>query len=239
MEESLEAVMAEARQLSGQVEYLSRCQWPREMALWPPERRPIRSNIIRKLESGAVREPEWRKRAPGQGAAAEVDSHQQDEDEDEDDKRWDYDTLVRKWKKVVREDAVRKRGLALPVPITPVTAGGGSGAGGTTNTINTPISSTAAATRPAPTTEKEDHFEPWCKKPRFVGDEDCLIGIPGSSKQQQQQQQQQQQPQWYSNLRDLVTDDRNGTGTQNGNAIRRENLNGNNETRMDHDVMRY
>lgn len=38
MEERMEELAQERNQLLQQVEYLSRCQWPREMALWPPER---------------------------------------------------------------------------------------------------------------------------------------------------------------------------------------------------------
>ncbi|ETN40190.1 uncharacterized protein HMPREF1541_04466 [Cyphellophora europaea CBS 101466] len=37
-EERMEELCQERNQLRQQVEYLSRCQWPREMALWPPER---------------------------------------------------------------------------------------------------------------------------------------------------------------------------------------------------------
>jgi hypothetical protein len=38
MEEKMESLQQEAHQLKQQVEYLSKCQWPREMALWPPDR---------------------------------------------------------------------------------------------------------------------------------------------------------------------------------------------------------
>ena len=38
MEERMDELAQERNQLKQQVEYLSRCQWPREMALWPPDR---------------------------------------------------------------------------------------------------------------------------------------------------------------------------------------------------------
>lgn len=38
MEERMEELAQERNQLRQQVDYLSRCQWPREMALWPPDR---------------------------------------------------------------------------------------------------------------------------------------------------------------------------------------------------------
>lgn len=38
MEERMDELAQERNQLKQQVDYLSRCQWPREMALWPPDR---------------------------------------------------------------------------------------------------------------------------------------------------------------------------------------------------------
>ncbi|ERF68618.1 hypothetical protein EPUS_07179 [Endocarpon pusillum Z07020] len=236
VEESLEAVMVEARQLSGQVECLSRCQWPREMALWPPERRPIRSNVIREIDSGTIRYGKRRSMpTPGQGSAAEADAQQPLDDSDAEDKRWDYDRLVSKWKKVVREDAIRKRSLTLPAPAytppVPTTKSGNKTIETPTshpNNANTPASSTAhaaAAAAPPTTTgtkptKKEDsnpHFEPWCKKPRLVMEEsnDCIMDSPRSNThhQPQPQQQHQQQQRTQSNLGDLIAE---ASGQRNG-----------------------
>jgi hypothetical protein len=219
LEDRLENVMAEARQLNDQVEYLSRCQWPREMALWPPERKPVPSSIIKEMYGGALRSAKRRK-TQGPSGTAEVAAHhpeEYDEDEEEADKRWDYDTLLSRWKKIVREDTIRKRGLTMPntVPITPtpnspLPVHGGGGPHTTNNHHNTPPSSsrataiTTTSTSAAGTTaspavtrahREDQHFEPWSKKPKFVSGEDCMIGIPISEKNQQQQQQQQGQSQ--------------------------------------------
>jgi hypothetical protein len=240
VEDSLEAVMVEARHLSGQVEYLSRCQWPREMALWPPERRRIRSNVIKELESGTLRSGKRRKTpTPGQGSAADADTQQSLEDSDAEDKPWDYDSLVSKWKKVVREDAVRKRSLTLPAPSytppVPTSAKSGNMTMGhptphAYNTSNTPTSSTthssaaaaAAAAAPPPPlptttstgpTKKEDtnqYFEPWCKKPRLVMEESNDC-IMDAPRSNPHQQQQQQRTQ--SNSRDGIAE---ASGQRNG-----------------------
>ena len=98
-EERVERVQQEASQLQSQVEMLSRCQWPREMALWPPERVPVGNGVVRELRwelrknndndnssEGAAG------RAPGEAA------------------RWDFDKLLGKWKRVVREDKSRRTG---------------------------------------------------------------------------------------------------------------------------------
>jgi hypothetical protein len=203
------------------------------MALWPPERKPIPSNIIKEMYGGALRSAKRRK-TQGPSGTAEVAAHNpeeyEDEDDEEADKRWDYDTLLSKWKKIVREDAIRKRGLTMPstVPITPtpnsplpVHSGGGPHT--INNNHNTPqsssrataitsSSSSAAGTTAPPAatkTHKDHHFEPWSKKPKFVNGEDCMIGIPVSEKKQQGQSQRQRERQrenWSSNLKDFVTE---------------------------------
>ena len=78
VEAQIERITQEANQLQQQVNHLSRCQWPREMALWPPERIPVGRDIFRMGEGGVE---------PG---------------------RWDYDRLLNKWKRIVREDIMRK-----------------------------------------------------------------------------------------------------------------------------------
>jgi len=212
--DSLEAVMAEARQLSGQVEYLSRCQWPREMALWPPDRRPIRCTVLQAMEDDTARNSKRRR-------TAEYAGHRSAEDSDpDDDKRWDYNTLVGKWKKVVREDAVRKRGLTLPVPYTTITtaipAATISSRSGDGGVLNTPTSSYPAITTPAITSnapplpyapkKEADRTNRWSKKARLEsGGNDRVMGYTSPEQQQQQQQQPQPPPsQRHSNLRDLV-----------------------------------
>jgi hypothetical protein len=215
VEESLEAVMAEARQLSGQVEYLSRCQWPREMALWPPDRRPIRSTVLKAMGSGTARNSKRRKTAEygGHGSAEDSDT--------DDDRRWDYDTLVGKWKKLVREDAIRKRGLTLPVPSTPITtamtAATISSRSGDGVVLNTPSSHSSATNTPAMTThapslppaakKEAGQTTRWNKKPRLESSgHDRVVGYTSLEQQQQQQQQQTQPPppQRPSNPRDLL-----------------------------------
>ena len=80
-EERSERIEVEAARLSQQVDIMSRCQWPREMALWPPDRRPVGTETAREL----------RKKAP--------------------EETWDFEKLLSKWKRVVREDKTRRLGL--------------------------------------------------------------------------------------------------------------------------------
>jgi hypothetical protein len=231
-DEELEEIVVEARQMHGQVETLSRCQWPREMALWPPERKPIGKRVVQEMErreadGGTTRTATMTR----EGGTADADmAHQDDpygepdqEEDDPEDKTWDYDTLVGKWKKIVREDAVRRRGLTLPAPTTTNTPFLLSGAGGggisalnpSPNTTSIPIHhqnnhhynppaaapATAIATesQPATTTKRKDHnphptFQPWSKRPKLLNGEERMIGIPVSDKQQQQSSQQPHQP---------------------------------------------
>ena len=97
-EERLERVQQEAIQLQAQVEMLSRCQWPREMALWPPERVPVGKGVVEELRK------EIRKDNGG-GGSESVGGALSDAG------RWDFDKLVGKWKKVVREDKGRRTGV--------------------------------------------------------------------------------------------------------------------------------
>ena len=96
-EERMERVQQEASQLQSQVEMLSRCQWPREMALWPPERVPVGNGVVRELR--------WELRKnnsnSSEGAAGGAQG---------DAARWDFEKLVGKWKRVVREDKSRRTG---------------------------------------------------------------------------------------------------------------------------------
>jgi hypothetical protein len=204
------------------------------MALWPPERRPIPSKVIKEMENRAAkRRKTTTTTGRREGAAAELDddNQQQDaDDEDEDERHWDYDTLVDKWKKIVREDALRKRGLtippAVPIPHAPPVAAPIAIPTGirhpppATNTITSASGSTTAVHAPSATTTENtphhhDHhdqhnpppFEAWNKKPKFFNGEDCMVGIPvSSSSSSKQHPQQQQQPQRASNLREPVTD---------------------------------
>jgi hypothetical protein len=216
VEDSLEAVMAEARQLSDQVEYLSRCQWPREMALWPPDRKPIRTTVIKAMESDTAKNRKRRKTAEYAGQCSPEDS------DPDDDKRWDYDTLVGKWKKVVQEDAVRKRGLTLPVPYnTPVptttiaaTISSSGGAPNTSSSHHPPITSPAIISNAPPLTpaskQDPDPTNRWSKKARLeTGGNDRVMGYTDPEQQHHQhphQHPQTQAPpsQRHSNLRDLV-----------------------------------
>ena len=98
VQEQFERLRQEAKQLQAQVDYLSRCQWPREMALWPPDRTPIGKDVIMELK--APKEDLSDRSATGA-------------------ERWDFEHLVSKWKKVVREDKSRKNGGLAAYPRPP------------------------------------------------------------------------------------------------------------------------
>ncbi|KIW26601.1 uncharacterized protein PV07_06420 [Cladophialophora immunda] len=122
-EERLERLQQEASQLQQQVEYLSRCQWPREMALWPPERRTFGASMreelrlinLNKVPAGSVGSdaPEEMVSLPSEN----VNTRQGD--------KWDFDKLVNKWKAHVREDKNRR----MPQSLVSVDGNGG-GVGG-------------------------------------------------------------------------------------------------------------
>ena len=108
LEDRLETLTAEANRLQGQVEHLSRCQWPREMALWPPE--PVKfskaaAEELRTTSHDAHLESEDMARAGGGGRDAMSTK--------EITERWDYDRLVGKWRRRVREDRTRRTGTGL------------------------------------------------------------------------------------------------------------------------------
>ena len=96
-EEHVERVQQEANQLQAQVDMLSRCQWPREMALWPPDRVPVGKEVVRELRLERKKNDVESDTSVG-GSAGEAG-------------RWDFDRLVGKWKKVVREDKSRRMGM--------------------------------------------------------------------------------------------------------------------------------
>lgn len=80
LDAQLARVQQEANQLRAQVEKLGSCQWPREFAIFPPDMLPLSREVTRELnskDSGMI--------SPGSS-------------------RWDYDTVVAKWKRVVMHD---------------------------------------------------------------------------------------------------------------------------------------
>jgi hypothetical protein len=100
IEEKLEAMQQEANQLQQQVEYLSRCQWPREMALWPPERKTFGPSMREELRLININ------KLPGADGAEESVSLPENINTRGD--KWDFDKLVNKWKAHVKEDRNRR-----------------------------------------------------------------------------------------------------------------------------------
>ncbi|EER23854.1 hypothetical protein D8B26_002009 [Coccidioides posadasii str. Silveira] len=80
LEQQLDRTQQEANQLRAQVEKLTSCQWPREFAIFPPNLLPLTPEVARELDD---------KESKLNRADAS---------------RWDYDTLVAKWKRVVMHD---------------------------------------------------------------------------------------------------------------------------------------
>ncbi|KAJ5835693.1 hypothetical protein N7447_001719 [Penicillium robsamsonii] len=78
-DEQLARVQQEANQLRAQVERLGSCQWPREFALFPPDTLPLPREVARELDA-------------------------QDSHISADSTRWDYDSVVAKWRRVVMHD---------------------------------------------------------------------------------------------------------------------------------------
>jgi hypothetical protein len=104
LEEKLETLTSEANRLQGQVEHLSRCQWPRELALWPPE--PVRfSKIAAEEVRGINLDTEESQDGGKSGGSGVMTTKEVNE-------RWDYEKLVGKWRRRVREDRSRKNGMA-------------------------------------------------------------------------------------------------------------------------------
>ncbi len=110
MEERLERLQQEANQLQQQVEYLSRCQWPREMALWPPDRKAFGASMREELRLINL------SKAPGASYGAdgveELMTSSTDNVNTRASDKWDFDKLVSKWKAHVREDKTRR----MPMP---------------------------------------------------------------------------------------------------------------------------
>ncbi|GAB1195067.1 hypothetical protein APSETT444_004321 [Aspergillus pseudonomiae] len=79
LDDQLARVQQEANQLRAQVERLGSCQWPREFALFPPDTLPLPRDVARDLDTKES------KISP-------------------DSSRWDYDSVVAKWKRVVMHD---------------------------------------------------------------------------------------------------------------------------------------
>ena len=100
-DERVERVQEEATQLQAQVEMLSRCQWPREMALWPPERVPVGSKVMKELRL------ELKKNNASNASYGDEDGS----DTWGEGARWNFERLVGKWKRVVKEDKARRTGV--------------------------------------------------------------------------------------------------------------------------------
>ncbi|GES63554.1 amidase signature-domain-containing protein [Aspergillus terreus] len=93
LDDQLARVQQEANQLRAQVERLGSCQWPREFALFPPDTLPLPRDVARELD-------------------AKESQISPDSD------RWDYDSVVAKWKRVVMHDKSMGRiGLGYTSPI--------------------------------------------------------------------------------------------------------------------------
>jgi hypothetical protein len=84
LDEQLARVQQEANQLRAQVEKLGSCQWPREFALFPPDTLPLPPAVARELDA---KESQISPGSP----------------------RWDYDSVVAKWKRVVMHDKTMGR----------------------------------------------------------------------------------------------------------------------------------
>lgn len=79
LESQLARVQQEANQLRSQVERLGSCQWPREFAIFPPDMLPLSRDAARELDA-------------------------MDTSIGPDSVRWDFDTILAKWKRVVMHD---------------------------------------------------------------------------------------------------------------------------------------
>lgn len=111
LEEKLEAAQQETNQLQQQVEYLSRCQWPREMALWPPERRTFGPSMREELRLINLNKGPGLDGVEDLGTLAESLHPRGD--------KWDFDKLVNKWKAHIKEDKNRR----MPQPQTSTDGG--------------------------------------------------------------------------------------------------------------------
>lgn len=100
-------VTQEAGQLQQQIDYLSRCQWPREMALWPPERNTFSLAVQKELREGKL-SPTSLDSVNAYGSRKNLEFMTTPED------RWDFEKLVERWRRHVREDRARRGGSMLP-----------------------------------------------------------------------------------------------------------------------------
>jgi len=98
--ERISRMMQEAGQLQQQMDYLSRCQWPREMALWPPERNIFSSAMQKELGAGTGINTFDALAGNANNTTTAGLSNTND--------RWNFDKLVNKWKRHVREDRARR-----------------------------------------------------------------------------------------------------------------------------------
>lgn len=93
MAERLVRVQEETDQLQSQLDLLSKCQWPREFAFFPPCRGAVGSSLgaegVRDLNTLA--KPFYT-----------IDSTP--------DSPWDYEAIVTKWKRIIREESARTAG---------------------------------------------------------------------------------------------------------------------------------
>jgi hypothetical protein len=123
LEEEMEVLRQEAAQLGQQVEYLSKCQWPREMALWPPERVGLGRKLVEEVRLMNLGKP-----VPGSGPREEaedgegeyVDPNVKVENVNLFKDKWDFDRLVGKWRNHIKEDRQRR------TPFVQSTGGSGS-----------------------------------------------------------------------------------------------------------------
>lgn len=79
LESQLARAQQEANQLRSQVDRLGSYQWPREFAIFPPDMLPLPRDAVRELDS-------------------------MDSPISPDNVRWDFDTILAKWKRVVMHD---------------------------------------------------------------------------------------------------------------------------------------
>ncbi|KAK5094250.1 hypothetical protein LTS08_008669 [Lithohypha guttulata] len=110
--ERIARITQEAGQLQQQIDYLSRCQWPREMALWPPERNTFSSAVQKELQDGKSLFTSL-DTVNAYGSTKSVDFMVTPED------RWDFDKLVNKWRRHIREDRARRGGTGSMLPPLP------------------------------------------------------------------------------------------------------------------------
>ena len=109
-DEKIARISQEADQLQQQIDHLSRCQWPREMALWPPERNTFSSAVQKELQN--ARTPTTTLDSVNAIGTNSMPPRLPDAIDDQ----WDFDKLVNKWKRHVREDRARRGGSGLMLP---------------------------------------------------------------------------------------------------------------------------